>query len=83
MDINEDERVSNITHIQYFWSIIKPFLNTKGWNFQSDVILNENDNLLTSQSEDICDVFNNFFVNVAKVIGKDYVPVDVNHPRIL
>ena len=31
--------------------------------------------MLTSQS-DICDVFNNFFINVAKDIGKDSVPVD-------
>jgi hypothetical protein len=38
--------------------------------------------MLTSQS-DICDVFNNFFINVAKDIGKDYVPVDENHPSII
>ena len=61
---------------------LKPFLTNKGCNFQSDIILNENDNLLTSQS-DICDVFNNFFINVAKDIGKDSVPVDENHPSII
>ena len=65
-----------------FWPTIKPFLTNKGCNFQSDIILNENDNLLTSQS-DICDVFNNFFINVAKDIGKDSVPVDDNHPSII
>jgi len=65
-----------------FWPTIKSFLTNKGCNFQSDIILNENDNLLTSQS-DICDVFNNFFTNVAKDIGKDSVSVDVNHPSIL
>jgi hypothetical protein len=65
-----------------FWPTIKPFLTNKGCNFQSDIILNENDNLLTSQS-DICDVFNNFFINVAKDIGKDSVPVDDNHTSII
>ena len=65
-----------------FWPTIKPFLTNKGCNFQSDIILNENDNLLTSQS-DICDVFNNLFINVAKDIGKDSVPVDENHPSII
>jgi len=42
-----------------FWPTIKPFLTNKGCNFQSDIILNENDNLLTSQS-DICDVLITF-----------------------
>ena len=57
-----------------FWPIIKPFLTNKGCNFQSDIILNEND---------ICDVFNNFSINVTKDIGKDYVPVDENHLSII
>ena len=57
-----------------FWPTIKPFLTNKGCNFLSDIILNEND---------ICDVFNNFSINVTKDIGKDSVPVDEHHPSII
>jgi hypothetical protein len=57
-----------------FWPTIKSFLTNKGCNFLSDIILKEND---------ICDVFNNFSMNVTKDIGKDSVPVDEHHPSII
>jgi hypothetical protein len=43
--------------------------------------LNEDDKLLNDQSE-ISNVFNNFFVNVAKDIGKDSTPINDCHPSI-
>jgi hypothetical protein len=43
--------------------------------------LNEDDKLLNDQSE-ISNVFNNFFVNVAKDIGKDSTPINDRHPSI-
>jgi hypothetical protein len=42
-----------------FWPTIKPFLTNKGCNFETDIILNEDDKLLNYQSE-ISNVFNNF-----------------------
>ena len=48
-------------------------ITNKGCNFETDIILNEDDKLLNDQSE-ISNVFNNFFVNVAKDIGKDSTP---------
>ena len=41
------------------------FLTNKGTNFQKDTILFEEGKLVNDQQE-ICDIFNNFFVNVAK-----------------
>jgi hypothetical protein len=43
--------------------------------------LNEDDKLLNNQSE-ISNVFNNFFVNVAKDIGKDSTPINDCRPCI-
>lgn len=64
-----------------FWPTIKPFLTNKGSNFDNDIVLNENDKLLTDQNE-ISNVFNNFFINVAKDIGNDSIPIDESHPSI-
>ena len=38
---------------QDFWPTIKPFLTNKGCNFETDIILNEDDKLLNDQSRDI------------------------------
>jgi hypothetical protein len=56
-------------------------ITNKGCNFETDIILNEDDKLLNDQSE-ISNVFNNFFVNVAKDIGKDSTPINDCHPSI-
>lgn len=64
-----------------FWPTIKPFLTNKGSNFENNIVLNENDKLLTNQNE-ISNVFNNFFINVAKDIGNDSIPIDENHPSV-
>jgi hypothetical protein len=57
-----------------FFNINLVYLFYKGCNFETDIILNEDDKLLNDQSE-ISNVFNNFFVNVAKDIGKDSTPI--------
>jgi hypothetical protein len=44
--------------------------------------LQENDNIV-SKNEDVAEVFNQFFVNVAKDIGKDYIFNKNNHPTSL
>jgi hypothetical protein len=40
-----------------------------------ETILSENDVLITKQDE-VCDIFNNYFVNVAKNIGNNYTKID-------
>lgn len=64
-----------------FWPTIKPFLTNKGCKFVKNITLNENDQIMTNQ-KDISDVFNNFFTNVAKDIGKDSIPIDSCHPSV-
>ena len=50
-------------------------------HFQKDTILFEEGKLVNDQQE-ICDIFNNFFVNVAKNIGENSIPVNSQHPSI-
>ena len=67
-----------------FWPTIKPFLSKKGSGGGSEIILCENEKMVSSQSE-VSEVFNVFFVNVAKDIGntsKDYNPDFSDHPSI-
>jgi hypothetical protein len=45
------------------------------------LVLSENDVLITKQG--VCEIFNNFFVNVAKNIGNNQIHVDGDHPSIL
>ena len=58
-----------------FWLTVKPFLTNKGCSNQKDVILQENNNIITNQ-EEICEVFNNFFANMAKNIGDQNIKID-------
>ena len=66
-----------------FWPTIKPFLSKKGSDGGSEVILNENDQVISDQAE-ACTVFNTFFfANVAKNIGKDCQITNLKeHPSI-
>ena len=62
-------------------STVKPFLSNKGTHFQKDTISFEEGKIVNDQQE-ICDIFNNFFVNVAKSIGENSIPVDSQYPSI-
>ena len=64
-----------------FWPTIKPFLTNKGTFTQKDTILSENGSLVSDQDK-VCDIFNSFFVNVAKDIGDPNVVIDESHPSI-
>ena len=64
-----------------FWPTIKPFLTNKGCNSQKDTVL-YNNNILVNDQNEVCEIFNNFFVNVAKDIGKSDVPADEKHPSV-
>ena len=48
-----------------FWNTIEPFLTNKGTICSKNTVLLENEKLITDQKE-ICDIFNDFYVHVAK-----------------
>lgn len=75
------ERCTGGSKSKDFWLTVKPFLTNKGCSNQKDVILQENNNIITNQ-EEICEVFNNFFVNMAKNIGDQNIKIDKTHPSI-
>ena len=75
------ERCTGGNRCKDFWPTVKPFLTNKGCLIQKDIILQENNNILTDQKE-ISEVFNNFFVNVAKNIGDPNIIIDETHPSI-
>ena len=80
-----------------FWKIIKPFITDKSSVSNDHIILRENDVLITDTVE-ICDVFNDYFTHVADSIGfADKIPDEymdgelmnyiklkyANHPSII
>ena len=38
---------------------------------------------MTSKMSVICNIFNDFFVNVAKNIGENSIPINEEHPSLL
>lgn len=64
-----------------FWPTIKPFLTNKG-SFSENNIVICNDNQIINNQSDVAEIFNNFFVNVAKDIGTGSCQADHNHPSI-
>ena len=65
-----------------FWDTLKPFISNKGPSTNCDIILNEDNKIITDQNE-ITEIFNDFFVNVASNIGEDESSLDLeNHPSI-
>ena len=61
---------------------MKPFLTNKGNVHQKETVLSENIVLITKQ-EEVCEIFNDYFVNVAKNIGSSQIKVNDDHPSIL
>ena len=65
-----------------FWPTIRPFLSNKGSISDEKITISENSKIITDTSE-ICNKFNTFFVNVAKDIGSDSVCLSPeDHPSI-
>ena len=68
-----------------FWPTIKPFLSRKGADGEKEIFLWENEKIVSNQIE-VCNIFNSYFVNVAKEIGNDATQYDqdfLNHPSIV
>ena len=77
------ERCSGGSKSKDFWPTIKPFLSSKSGKNDCDIILMENNALISDQKE-VCSVLNEFYVNIAKEIGINSQTVDGrNHPSIL
>ena len=51
-----------------FWPTIKPFLSKKGSGGNSEILLSENDKIISDQKE-VYEIFNNFIVNVPKILA--------------
>ena len=64
-----------------FFLSVKHFITNKGCSNQKDVMLQENNNIITNE-EEICELFNNVVVNVARNIGDQSIKIDKTHPRI-
>ena len=64
-----------------FWSTIKPYLSKRSNQGQSKIILTEDNEAISNDSE-VAETFNNYFVNVAEDIGKDYMFDPKDHPSL-
>ena len=77
------ERCSGGPKSKDFWPTIKPFLSSKTSKSDCDIILLENDTLVSDQNE-VSSLLNDFYINIAREIGIDSQSQDLeNHPSIL
>ena len=61
---------------QSFWKIITPFMSDKSLTHGKQVILQEDDKIISDTNE-ICEIFNTYFTSVANNIGfDDNIPPD-------
>jgi hypothetical protein len=65
-----------------FWSTIKPFLSKGTTSNANTIILQEGNNMVTDQTE-VAEIFNDYYVNVAKYIGKGDITDLSTHPSVL
>ena len=74
-------KCSYITNSKDFWNAIKPFINDKRCrNESSTIILNENDKMICDV-RNVCDIFNDFFADIAIDIGKSRIAIDISCPK--
>ena len=71
------ERTAGGLKSSTFYPTIKPFLSNKGMKSNSSILLCENDKIVNDPKE-VSEIFNNFFVNVAKDIGDKNIKIDKN-----
>ena len=61
-----------------FWRTVKPFLSNKGHTAGQEIILQENEKLVTDQTE-VANILNDFYLNVASDLGpSDNLPTEVD-----
>ena len=69
---------SKSTSPKDFWKCFRPFFTDKSANNSTDVILKEN-NKLISDKEQVCNIMNELFVSIADDIGK---PVNIKQDQL-
>ena len=85
------ERSDGGSKSQNFWKTIKPFLIKKSGSGDTDIILLENDKVITDEGN-VCEILNDYYVNIAKNIGIENEEDDIaqhqdvkyianNHPK--
>ena len=50
---------------KHFWKFIKPFLKNKSFHPQNDVMLIQNDEII-SEEKDLAETFNKHYINIAE-----------------
>ena len=76
------ERCGGGTKSSDVWSAISPFLTNKVLQCGDNIAISENGKIQTDTSE-ICEKFNSFFVNIAKIIGNSAGSLSPeDHPNI-
>ena len=53
-----------------FWNIVKPLISGKSSSRNESIILRENNDIITN-SDQVCDILNKFYVSMTKDIGPD------------
>jgi hypothetical protein len=66
----ENKCQSNKSHSKSFWETIKPFFSNKNTNSNQTINLLENDQIV-SDTEKVCSIFNDFFIDITKNIVQD------------
>ena len=66
-----------------FWNTIRPFLTNKGTHGQNEIVLREQNEIITETAK-VCNIFNEHFVNIAADIGPDQNDADYTyHPSVV
>ena len=61
-----------------FWRTVKPFLSNKGQMARQKIILQENEKLVTNETE-VANILNDFYIYVASELGpSDNLPTEVD-----
>jgi hypothetical protein len=63
--INKTDRVRNAKD---FWKVVRPFITDKNSISDDRILLRENDKLIT-ETQEVCNIFNEYFTQIAKTIG--------------
>ena len=64
-----------------FWPTVKPFLTNKGTIVKKIQFFCENETLINDQAQ-VCDIFNDFSVNVVNDIGQNSISINEKHPSL-
>jgi hypothetical protein len=60
---------------------MKPFLSSKGVKTNNSITLGENNDIVNDPKK-VSEIFNDFFINVAKNIGNPNTVINENHPSM-